>query len=213
MTKRREFYFLLALLGHLFLLLNFSFINALLPDEKPYQPYMDQFQKKQFTMIPAYIAHEPAKTKPVQPTQEAQNPTPQKEVAKKIATEKPQQKMTKTTLNVKQSSSDIAAQMQTESSTADKTNDEPLLRLLYEATNRNLIYPKMDQAFRVTGSVKIKFLVSPNGQLTHIAMIKSSGFGPFDDAALNAIHAMSPVRNVDLYVKNPKYVTAIINFS
>lgn len=95
---------------------------------------------------------------------------------------------------------------------SDQKVSEPLLQLLSEATSSKLVYPQISIAFKQTGTVKLRFYIFPDGRITQVTLLQTSGFNPLDDAALDAIRAISPVRNTNLYLKKPQYITAYIEF-
>lgn len=222
MTKKLRYCFLLALLLHLLLLLSFSISIILTRNfEKYYQPYDESLKKKDFTVLPAYIYQSSQETpiKKPSPTQElTQKYTQEINTDKKIetsinGTEKPvQENMQQAQAVSQQTPKAQLKQKPNESSTAEKNSQDPLLKLLYMATAEHLVYPSVAQDFRVAGTVRVRFLVYPDGHLANITLIKSSGMGYYDDAVIAAVNAMSPVRNVNLYISKPKYVVAVIVF-
>lgn len=94
----------------------------------------------------------------------------------------------------------------------DKKVDKPLLVLLGKALTHHLLYPKIAWDFRVRGMVLIGFLLHPNGQLTDVQIVRTSGAGVLDDAALAATQAISPVKKVDQYLTGPKFLVVGIIF-
>ncbi len=55
-------------------------------------------------------------------------------------------------------------------------------------------------------------MLHTDGRMTDIKILKSSKERMLDVAALNAIKAASPVKNVDLYLKQDKYIVINILF-
>ncbi len=223
MFKKTQPYFWFALIGHLLLLLS---LVTILRNEVIYKPKTDENR-----YLPAYMYHPPT-----QPTQATQPSTPQQVIQRSqpkrfpplkkvpisfLGIEKPadQQKMQQMQQQAKvfqiprPSSVSYNAPNQALTMKSDETIDEPLLRLLTKATAERLIYPQIAVALRQTGLVKLRFYIYPSGQITQISLLKSSGFDPLDNAALDAVRAMSPVRNVNVYLKKPKFITAYIHFS
>jgi TonB family protein len=96
---------------------------------------------------------------------------------------------------------------------ADKSTDKPLIKLLSRAAAKNLVYPKSARDFLVTGTAHIQFYIFPDGRVSNITLLQSSGSSVLDDAALFAIREMSPVRGVSLYLPAARYITVGIIFS
>lgn len=224
--------FWLALLLHLLMLVgffNFAF-NQLHPI---YQP---ESNHKTGKILPAYVYQEPgsqssrfaeAVSQPLpqpdaaQATQSLNHPIPSKEVIlssegifkKYRAAERSQHAGAKRLASITQAASvDAPARVDIRNLASDKAVDMPLLKLLSKATARKLIYPKAAVDFRVTGTAKIGFLLYPDGQVINATVVESSGSGVLDQAALQAIQDISPVANVDAYLKNPKIIIAGIIF-
>lgn len=91
--------------------------------------------------------------------------------------------------------------------------NNPLLKILHQAIAAKQSYPEEAVSLNQTGTVKIKFLLFPNGQISHVSIIKSSGFANIDSAALTAVQAISPVHSTNLYLKKAEFFTIDIVFS
>jgi len=94
----------------------------------------------------------------------------------------------------------------------EKGVPQPLIVLLGKALTAHLAYPKIAIDLRVQGVTVIKFLVHPDGQVTNVSLVQSSKATVLDEAALNAANHISPVKNVDLFLKEPKYIVFGIIF-
>jgi protein TonB len=74
---------------------------------------------------------------------------------------------------------------------AGKRADE-LRRFVYQAINREKRYPYLARRQRREGLVKLNFTMHPDGQVTDIAIVQSSRFSILDNAARQAVQAISP---------------------
>lgn len=88
----------------------------------------------------------------------------------------------------------------------------PLLNLIHEAVASRLVYPKAAIDFNESGTVKIGFVIYPNGELTDVTLVQSSGSDILDNAALTAVNTMWPVHGVDKYLTKPRYIAGYIVF-
>ena len=89
---------------------------------------------------------------------------------------------------------------------------KPLIKILGQALSAHLVYPRIALDFNLRGTAHVGFLLSPNGQVSNAQVVKSSGAGVLDDAALSAVNAMSPVHGVTPYVDQPKFLIVGIIF-
>lgn len=87
-----------------------------------------------------------------------------------------------------------------------KTAPKPLIKLLGTALTAKLIYPKTAVDFRLRGVAYIRFLIHPDGSITDIKLIKSSSADILDQAALDAVHAISPLIGVNQFLSESKYI-------
>lgn len=211
MTKNLKRYFWLALLAHLLVFLSFSLRWVF--DNEP------RFEKKSDRYLPAYLYQETNPTQTTTPkTAQAQSskeirPEPEKQKIDKIALKKQeiQQKMQISQPTRPQAHSSTTF-IQAESLKSGKPIDEPLLKELTRATAAKLYYPGEAAAFHIKGTVTISFLLFPDGRVTEVMIAQSSGFRVLDEAALNTIKAISPVRDANLYLTKPRYLLAGIIF-
>lgn len=211
MTKNLKKYFWLALLAHLLLFLSVSLTLVFEPEL--------QFEKKSDRYLPAYIYQKESAAQPPAPAApqvvkaqetppEPQNPNPDTVALKK-------QELQQKTLTASQSrpkTRSSAAFIEAESLKSGKPQDEPLLKELSRATAEKLFYPSEAAAYRIRGMVTISFLLYPDGRVAEVAIAKSSGFRVLDEAALNTIRSISPVRDANMYLTKPRYLLAGIIF-
>lgn len=94
----------------------------------------------------------------------------------------------------------------------NKLEDDPLRNLLGRAITAHLSYPKLAQELRLRGVVTVGLTLFPDGQVVNVKMLKSSRENILDVAALTAINAISPVSDVNLYLKQEKYLVVNIIF-
>jgi len=92
------------------------------------------------------------------------------------------------------------------------TQASPLLKLLHNAIAESQQYPETAIALKQTGSVKIGFILYPNGHLTRISMLKSSGFETLDTAALQAVETLSPIKEANAYLKKEAFFSVDVVF-
>ncbi len=88
----------------------------------------------------------------------------------------------------------------------NKKTPKPLIKILGRALTASLIYPKSAVDFGIRGVAYVRFLLYPDGHITNVQLIQSSKTGVLDQAALDAVNAISPVKHVDPYLKEPKYI-------
>jgi TonB family protein len=211
MTKNLKKYFWLALLAHLLFFLSVSLSLVFEPEL--------QFEKKSDHYLPAYLyqkesAAQEASPKAAQavPTEPSRNETEAlSKEALALKKQEPQQKTQPTSQSRPQTRSS-AAFVEAESLKSGKPQDEPLLKELTRATAAKLFYPSEAAAFRIRGMVTISFLLYPDGRVAEVSIAKSSGFRVLDEAALNTIKAISPVRDANMYLTKPRYLLAGIIF-
>ncbi len=210
MTNAKK-YFYLALLIHLLLFLSLSL-------EWFFEPLL-RFEKKSERYLPAYVEPEPntagstasnsAKTASVkQNTLQTEEPSKTLLALKKQAS----QPSLAGAVSSPQQLAHSSAFIQAESLKTAKPQDEPLLKELSRATAAKLHYPPKAAAFRIRGTVIIRFLLLPDGQVREVSLVQSSGFAILDEAALHTIQAISPVRDVNLYLSKPRFLLAGIIF-
>ena len=211
MTKNLKKYFWLALLAHLLLFLSFSLALVFEPEL--------QFEKKSDRYLPAYLyqkesaAQAPTPATLQMPSTKETTPEPKTLTPDTIALKKQElQQKTQTASQSRPKTRSSAAFVEAESLKTGKPHDEPLLKELSRATAEKLFYPSEAAAYRIKGMVTISFLLYPDGRVTEDSIAKSSGFRILDEAALNTIRSISPVRDANMYLTKPRYLLAGIIF-
>lgn len=94
----------------------------------------------------------------------------------------------------------------------DKKTEDPLIKLLGKAISARLVYPRSAVDFNLHGTAYIGFTLHPNGELTDIRIMQSSGADILDDAALRGIRAISPLGGANQYVPKSRFLVVGIIF-
>jgi protein TonB len=89
---------------------------------------------------------------------------------------------------------------------------KPLVKILARALSQHLRYPRVAADFNLRGVVVVGFVLNPEGYVTETRVMQSSGAGVLDDAARDAVGAMSPVGDVHEYVSAPEFLVIGIIF-
>lgn len=183
----------LSVLWHLFLMVGFSTSWQFSPKS----------QKNPDDYVPSYFYHE-----------DASAPKPQQQAMawekKQIAAnglEKPLPKQ-----NPNQQTSTPANASEPVHLLGDKKADKPLLIILGKAITARLVLPKVAVDFGLRGTAYVSFVIHPDGQITDVQLVKSSGTQVLDEAAVAGISAISPVTKIIPYVKEIMPVTLGIIF-
>jgi protein TonB len=217
MTKKLRYCFLLVLLLHL--LLFFSFSVVLVASEEETKPEMDEESKAE-KILPSYVYREQP-TLPAQPALPAPlslDNSPTKETSKqgilKAQKEAPKAapKPEETRIGEPSKTQSGAPHADPANLIADKPTDKPLIKLLIRATGAHLFYPKAAQDFRIMGIVRLQFHITPEGIVSEVKLLRTSGSSLLDDAGLYAINHISPVKGVDAYLKEPRTLSVGIIF-
>lgn len=89
---------------------------------------------------------------------------------------------------------------------------KPLIKILARALARHLTYPRVAAELNLRGVVVVGFVLNPEGYVTEVRVMKSSGTGVLDEEAREAVSAMSSVGDVHAYVEKPEFMTVGIIF-
>ncbi|MCD6038889.1 MAG: hypothetical protein K0S27_289 [Gammaproteobacteria bacterium] len=176
--------------------------------------------------IPAYVYHneaaplmEPSSIPDHLSTAKTQQkilpPSSQKQIAtSKLGIEKPLRRHISSSFNITHPI-DISRSPETEPVhlIGDKKIDKPLLTLLGKALTRHLVYPKSALDLNVKGTSVIGFLLYPDGQITDVQLLQTSGAEVLDQSALAAAKAIGPVAQVSQYLDQPKWMVIGIIYS
>lgn len=195
--KKLRYCFWLVLLLHLLLFLSISV-----------QWKGFSLPQRNETPLPAYVYREETNAE----MSDVQTPPKKASAVSDIGLEKPQPSAVMTKTQSTQASKGDGEQNINLTLKADKNLNRPLLNLLTKATVAHLIYPKIAVDFRMRGMAQVGFTISPNGQVTNVSLLKSSGSSVLDRAAIAAIKNMSPVKQVNLYLEKPEFLVVDIIF-
>jgi len=94
----------------------------------------------------------------------------------------------------------------------DKPSNDPLIKLLGKAISARLVYPRSAADFNIKGTAYVGFTLHPNGELTGIKIMQSSGADVLDGAALRGIRAISPLGGANQYVPKDRFLVVGIIF-
>jgi len=212
----RKSSFFLSLVAHLLLLALFIFsfhFQSWHERDKPPELY-----------VPSYLYR--GELNMVDPAQKRQDVTHKKEKkTAKNGIEKPEKKKARQQGNAQhtaQPRSPSAPPMPDQSTKSkvteavnlvgEKTVVKPLVEILGKALGACLKYPRMAMEFNITGTSYIGFVLHPNGMVTNVRVVKSSGAGVLDDAAMAGVRDMSPILNVAPYVPESRFLVIGIIF-
>jgi TonB family protein len=218
MIKKLRYCFLLVLLLHLLFFLGFTVVLVDADENKP--PEQDEESKAQ-RVLPSYVYQE--QPPPAQQNTLETKPSLLKPVTAdsakngilkpKAAIPKPPAAQSPPTMIGRPSKSESGAPHSDPANlVADKPTDKPLIKLLSRATGAKLFYPKSAQDFHITGMVRIQFYITPQGYVSQVVLLQSSGSSMLDDAGIYAISNISPVKGVDVYLKKPRTLSVGIIF-
>lgn len=96
--------------------------------------------------------------------------------------------------------------------TATMTPRFPPHALLHQAIAANQTYPESALQLNESGTVKIGFLIYPDGHLEQITVLQSSGIHTLDMAALNAVKNTSPVKEASQFLNKRNFFAVDIVF-
>jgi TonB family protein len=208
--KKLQYCFWLVLLAHILLFLSFTVVLMQQQQETP-SPEEDA-EKSGHKPVPAYVYQEPPK--PALTAENSQQPTATDGTLKSQDAKPEPQKITQASEEAKPAPTDkTPLGADPANLIAEKETDKPLIKLLSRATGKKLVYPKSAQDFRVTGKVSVRFYLTPDGMVSDVTLVGSSGSSVLDDAALTAVGAISPVKGVGAYLQHPRYLVVGIIFS
>ncbi|HEU5280656.1 MAG TPA: TonB family protein [Gammaproteobacteria bacterium] len=88
----------------------------------------------------------------------------------------------------------------------------PLVRILARAIGPHLFYPRVAAEFNLSGVVLVGFVLHPEGYLTDVRIVKSSGAGVLDDAARRGVASVASVGQVSEFVQRPEFLVIGVIF-
>lgn len=184
----------LSLLLHLLLLLSFSLVYTSQTRVEP-KPSLD---------IPAYVYQEQPSPPPKVAQQKDASPLGMmKPVNKQMIQNKPQ-------LQKRSEKKTEAIHLVGDDK---KTPPKPLVKIIGKGLAAHLAYPKIATDFNLKGTALVGFILYPNGQVREAQIVKSSGSDILDNAAVAGVQGMSPLKDIDLYLTEPKFLVVGIIFS
>lgn len=94
--------------------------------------------------------------------------------------------------------------VKSEKQSENHQSDDQLLKLLHEAIFQKQIYPQEAILMHESGRVELGLVVHPDGTIDHVSVLKSSGYPIIDQAAKEAIEAISPLTAIKSYLHDEK---------
>lgn len=165
--------------------------------------------------IPAYVYNEPL-------PQHANAKSPTSSSVKKsspLGIEKPN---SQPSMSVADSSSSANVEKQIK---ADKTTEaihlvgdkntppKPLIKIIGKALAAHLVYPKVAVDFNLKGRAIIGFTLHPDGSVSNVKVLKSSGAEVLDKAAVAGVANMGPLKGVSEFILKAEDMVVGIIFS
>ncbi len=206
------------------LLLHFLFFSSAVII---WQPVL-VFEKKPAPFVPSYAYEEPPpasssksyQEEAVQTAKAASETMPMKQVEKPTTTEKAIQTQPSISKAVQLKHASMAKTSSTThvSDAIHLVGDKkavppPLIMLMGKALGKTIKYPKIAQDFRLRGTAYVGFNLHPDGSITELEIVQSSGAGVLDTAALAAVRAITPLAGVGPYVLETKPMVIGIIFN
>ncbi|TAK73953.1 MAG: energy transducer TonB [Gammaproteobacteria bacterium] len=87
-----------------------------------------------------------------------------------------------------------------------------LLILLHTAIAAKQNYPESALELQQSGTVRIQFLLYPDGHIENLTLLHPSGIASLDQAALNAVQAITPAKEAGRYLQNAEYFSVDVVF-
>jgi TonB family protein len=95
---------------------------------------------------------------------------------------------------------------------ANDNNHQQFASLLHQAIDKHKRYPYQAKRQHRAGLVKLQFVVHPDGQVTDVSVVESSRFDVLDEAARDAVNAISPFQLAENYINEQKSYDVDIDF-
>ena len=96
---------------------------------------------------------------------------------------------------------------------AAPSTDDALLKILHNAITAHQQYPENAINLQQTGRVKMGLMLYPNGHISEISILESSGIESLDNAAVAAVKSITRLPNVATYLQTAKFFSVDIVFS
>jgi TonB family protein len=135
----------------------------------------------------------------------------QKEFSRKTISTKGKIKHPTTSSHLTQSSTKNHLKPENGVASNNKT-EQKILTILHKAIAEKQSYPENAQELNQSGTVRIQFLLYPDGRLAHFSILQSSGFTSIDSAALAATKAISPIKQAGTYLQKETFFSIDIIF-
>jgi len=94
----------------------------------------------------------------------------------------------------------------------NNSNHKQFVSLLHQAIDKHKHYPNQAKRQHREGLVKLQFVVHPDGQVTDVSVVESSRFDALDEAARDAVNAISPFQLAENYINEQKIYDVDIDF-
>ncbi len=88
-----------------------------------------------------------------------------------------------------------------------------LLTLLHKIIQQHQHYPQQAWQNGISGTTMVTFQLRPNGDITTIHLLQSSGHSSLDRAAIKAVAASAPISNANHYINQDVWLAIPIQFS
>lgn len=89
---------------------------------------------------------------------------------------------------------------------------DTLLSLLHQQIAAKQSYPEAALLLQQNGTVRIGFLLFPDGHISQISVLQSSGINSIDASALSALKEIIPVKEASSYLQKERYFSVDVVF-
>lgn len=89
---------------------------------------------------------------------------------------------------------------------------ESLISLLHAAIQAEQRYPENAEQMHRQGSVRVEFTLFEDGHVSELGVVKSSGTSSLDEAALKAVRAAAPFKQVRDYLRGAQHYNIDVIF-
>jgi TonB family protein len=106
----------------------------------------------------------------------------------------------------------IKIQQPSKSEINQEISHRVLLKILHDAIATTQHYPDKAIELNEKGIVTLGFILNPSGSIENLRIVKSSGFDEMDASAIQALQAISPIKNIREYLQNQENFTIDVIF-
>lgn len=92
------------------------------------------------------------------------------------------------------------------------SSNQELLKILHDSIAAKQSYPESALELNQKGKVVVGFYLAPDGNLSRISMLKSSGYDSIDSAALLAVKSVDTITNAGLYLNKKEFFSIEVIF-